>query len=75
MNIGIEALQRAITILGSQAKAAEAIGTTQQEISYRLRHGGKVKPEWCLPIETATDGKVTRHQLRPDLYPEAGVAA
>jgi len=26
-------------------------------------------PEWVIPIELATDGEVTRYELRPDLYP------
>jgi hypothetical protein len=26
--------------------------------------------EWCLAVEAATGGEITKHQLRPDLYPQ-----
>jgi DNA-binding transcriptional regulator YdaS (Cro superfamily) len=32
----------------------------------------KVPAEFVLAIERATGGRVTRHQLRPDIYPFAG---
>ncbi|WP_423170698.1 transcriptional regulator [Vibrio diabolicus] len=31
---------------------------------------GRVPAEFVLPIEQATQGQVTRSQLRPDIYPE-----
>jgi DNA-binding transcriptional regulator YdaS (Cro superfamily) len=67
---GIEALKRAISDhFGNQAAAAKVVGVSQQAISERVRKGGKVPAEWCLPIERETGGKITRHDLRPDLYP------
>jgi DNA-binding transcriptional regulator YdaS (Cro superfamily) len=36
---------------------------------------GKVPAERVLSIESATDGAVTRHELRPDLYPTEQPAA
>ena len=69
MSTGIEALQRAINILGSQQRAAEVVGVKQPSISWTVRHGAKVPAEWCIPLEQATAARVTRHDLRPDLYP------
>jgi DNA-binding transcriptional regulator YdaS (Cro superfamily) len=63
------ALKRAIDILGSQTKVAEVVGVSQPSVSYALHEADDVPAEWCLPIERATKGEVTRHQLRPDIYP------
>jgi DNA-binding transcriptional regulator YdaS (Cro superfamily) len=70
MNTGFEALKIAVSQLGSHSAAAKAIGISQQAVSRKLRSGGPVPAEWCIPLEDATNGAVTRHQLRPDLYPE-----
>lgn len=67
-------LARAIEILGSQAQLASAIGRKQQSVNEVVRRGKRVPAEWCLKIEQATDGVVTRHDLRPDLYPIEGSA-
>lgn len=69
MSTGIEALRRAIEILGSQSRAAEVVGVKQPTISWTSRHGQKVPAEWCIPLERATEARVTRQELRPDLYP------
>lgn len=66
-------LKRAIKILGSQASLASAIGTTQQTVSNWLK-SGFVSAKFVLRIEAATHGEVTRHELRPDLYPDEEAA-
>ena len=55
--------------LKSQVATARIVGVSPQAVSEILRRGKRVPAEWCLPIETATAGAVTRHDLRPDLYP------
>ena len=62
-----EALQKAVDEAGSQKLLAEMIGTHQPKISRMLKT--KCAAEFVLPIEAAVRGKVTRHDLRPDLYP------
>lgn len=63
-------LVRAIEIAGSQAALGKLIGTSQQRVWTWLHNlEGKVPAEFVLPIEAATDGAVSRHELRPDLYP------
>ena len=72
---GIAALRRAKEILGSQSALAEAVGRKQPSVHEILSRGGRVPAEWCLPIEKATNGAVTRYELRPDLYPKDEAAA
>lgn len=71
--VGIEALIRATEIVGGQAELARISGLKQPSISRQMSRGKKVPAEWCLPIEQATGGKISRHDLRPDIYPP-GVA-
>ena len=65
------ALQKAISTMGGQVKLAEAIDTSQQNISNWLRTG-KVAPNKVIKIEKVTG--VSRHELRPDIYPPDQVA-
>lgn len=66
---GIPALHRAKDILGGQSAIARAVGVKQPSVHRILHEGKSVPAKWCIPIERATRGKVTRHELRPDLYP------
>jgi DNA-binding transcriptional regulator YdaS (Cro superfamily) len=62
-------LRKAVEILGGQTALGAAIGTKQQNIWKWLNEPHlKVPAEFCLPIEDATEGKVTRSDLRPDLW-------
>ena len=71
MNTGIAALKLAISDhFGTQGAVARAVGVTPQAVSEMVRKGREVPAKWCLPIEEATGGKITRHDLRPDLYPQ-----
>ena len=70
----MEALKRAIGIVGSQASLASSIGVKQQHVWNWLNRGDAIPPEYCHPIEQATKGAVTRQDLRPDdwqrIWPE-----
>ncbi len=59
------ALERAITEAGGTVALARSINVTPQAISQWER----VPAERALAVEQATGGKVTRHELRPDIYP------
>ncbi len=67
----MEALQRAVLLLGSQTKLAMAIGVRQQNIWAWLNRNKRVPAEFCKPIEEATDGEVKASELRPDVFKEA----
>lgn len=61
-------LERARKCFVSQKAMADALDISQQSVSEALKRG-KAPAGWCIPLERATGGKVTRHELRPDLYP------
>lgn len=66
----MDALDRAITELGTQEKLAAALGIKSPSVS-EWRKRGSIPVERCAAIETATHGNVTRYELRPDVFGEA----
>lgn len=58
-----EALERAVANVGGQAKFARLIGVTAQAVS----QWDEVPPLRVLTVESISG--VSRHELRPDLYP------
>lgn len=68
------ALRKALKAAGdNQTALAKSIGTSQQLVSYWLNNGRPLPAEYVLPAERA--GLGSRHELRPDLYPEPAQAA
>lgn len=69
------ALLDAIAHCGGQAGLARTLSAalgkpvSQQRIWNALHRDRSLPAEWCLAIEQATGGRVSRHALRPDLYP------
>lgn len=61
------ALRVAIDRLGGQAAMARLIGLTQPAIFIMLKKGRPLPAEHVLKVEAATG--VSRHDLRPDIYP------
>jgi DNA-binding transcriptional regulator YdaS (Cro superfamily) len=61
----MNALQKAVSIAGSQKALADQIGVVQSAVANWLKRES-VPAEHCLPIEKATGGRVTRQELRPD---------
>lgn len=67
-------LQRAYEQFGnSQAKLAEALGTSQQNVSNWLRKGRPLPAEFVLDAERTTG--IHRTEWRPDIYPAESAAA
>lgn len=62
-----QALLRAVAISGSQVRLAASIQVTQQAISKWLQKDGLVPGAYVALVEAATG--VSRHCLRPDIYP------
>lgn len=71
MRMSNEYLKEAILIVGSQSALARACGgrVRQQHIWNWLNRDKKVPAEYVIAIERATLGRITRYQLRPDIYP------
>lgn len=60
------ALAQAIDIVGGVSAMSRAIGVTPSAVS----QWEQAPAERVIAIEAATGKQITRHQLRPDLYPE-----
>lgn len=60
------ALKQAIEIAGSQAELARRCETYQPRVN-RWLSANRVQAEFVLAVEQATG--VSRHDLRPDIYP------
>lgn len=71
--LAYEAVLKAAACLGSQAALARATGAPPQFITSWLTNR-PVPTKWCCLIEAATNGQVTRKDLRPtdwcDHWPE-----
>lgn len=66
------ALAKAIDIVGGQTQLARLLDVKQANVWHWLNKADRVPGEYVLAIEAATGGQVTRHELRPDLYPDEG---
>lgn len=59
---------------GNASTLAAALGVSPSYLSQMAKEGGKVSPVRAVEIEAATDGAVTRKDLRPDdwgrIWPE-----
>ena len=70
----MECLEKAISSVGGLSKLAEKLEVSPQVI-VNWRKRGRVPPDRVLAVEAATidaatgQPRVTRHELRPDLYP------
>ena len=62
-----EALKRAVECYGSQEAMASDLGISQSTVSRLLNQSKQLPAEYVLRVEAATG--VSRHHLRPDIYP------
>lgn len=61
-------LERAVRIKGSQNRLAEAMGCSQSKVSWLLVTAKEITVEDALLIDRATDGEVSKADLRPDWF-------
>jgi DNA-binding transcriptional regulator YdaS (Cro superfamily) len=61
----LKVVEKAAEMAGGAAALARRLGRTRQAL-YQWK---RVPPQHVLAIERATKGRVSRHDLRPDLYP------
>ncbi len=66
----IDTVKRAADLVGGVPALADMLGVKRQTF-YQWQ---RVPAERVLQIETATQGKLTRHEMRPDLYPQGEAA-
>ena len=62
------ALQTAIKLAGGQTKLAKAIGVRQGHVWTMLNREGYAAIDYVVAIEKAVDAKITRYDLRPDIF-------
>ena len=67
------AFEKAIRIIGSPTATARLVGKHQTTVRERLLNGGQCWPEHVLAVEAATG--ISRHDLRPDIYPREPLPA
>ena len=65
-----QSLERAIEIVGSQSALARICDVKQGHVWAWLNKTGRCPAKHVLAVEEATAGEITRHQLRPDIYPD-----
>jgi DNA-binding transcriptional regulator YdaS (Cro superfamily) len=68
---GMNGLEKAIELMGGQSALAAALSLPGKNPRMTVQQWKKrgVPAARVLEIERATKGKVSRHELRPDLYP------
>jgi DNA-binding transcriptional regulator YdaS (Cro superfamily) len=62
------AIEKAVAAVGGRQALADICSVRYQAVEKWVRLD-RVPAERVLQIEKATKGAVTRHELRPDLYP------
>jgi DNA-binding transcriptional regulator YdaS (Cro superfamily) len=62
-----QALLQAVTAVGSLAALARQCGVSTTAVWKWVQSAKRVSPEYVLRVEAATG--VSRHALRPDIYP------
>lgn len=62
-----ELLQQAVELYGSQAKLARAIGFSQHAVWAALMKGN-VSPKMARAIHNATDGRIDKAALCPEIF-------
>ena len=69
----MEALERAAKILGGWPRVSAVTGASQSA-PFMWRKRQRVPPEYCAPLEQATERQVMRWELRPEdwhrIWPE-----
>lgn len=67
--VSMQGLDKAIEVAGSVEKLADKLGLYQGAVSnWRMRK--QIPAERCHDIVRVTNGAVSLHELRPDIWPE-----
>lgn len=67
-------IERAVELAGGQTSLATLIGVTPSFVSQWVTGARPIPATRCIAIEAATTGRVTREELRPDVFGEVRVA-
>lgn len=61
-------IEKAVSVAGGLSELGDAIGVTRPMVYQWINRIRPVAAKHCIPIEQATQGAVTRYQLRPDVF-------
>lgn len=61
-------IQSAVSLFGTQAALAEALGVSSMAVSKWMSGKARVTAERAVDIERVTGARVTRYDLRPDIF-------
>lgn len=64
-------VERLIAVFGTQTRLAAAANDQFPQAVTRWKKSGKVPQNHCEAIERACNGRITRYEMRPDIYGEA----
>lgn len=70
-----EFIKQAQQIIGGTSAMALAIGVKPPTVSQWIAGKRRVPAERCMAIEQATNGEVTRYDLRPDVFGPASASS
>jgi DNA-binding transcriptional regulator YdaS (Cro superfamily) len=68
---------KAVKLLGGQSALAHRLSEVtgrnvrQCHVWNWINRPGPLPAQWAIPFEKATEGRITRQALRPDIYPDA----
>jgi DNA-binding transcriptional regulator YdaS (Cro superfamily) len=73
MDKELSPIQRACAheLVGNPSRLAKTLGVTGPTVYQWIDGSRPIPSRWCIPIEQATGGAVTRYDLRPDVFGEA----
>lgn len=60
-------IAQAVEVAGGVSKLADMLGQKRGTVWAWLDRG-QCPPNFCVPIEEAISGKVSRYELRPDIF-------
>lgn len=63
-------IEKAISDYPTKAAFCRAIGMKEQFLTEILNGTKKISPRYALEVERITEKRITRQQLRPDIYPD-----
>jgi len=63
-------MDKLILFFGGRTEAATAIGVSASYISMIKKGKRKFSPALAMRVDEKTNGEITKHDLRPDIWPE-----
>lgn len=64
----INFIEKAVAHFNGQTALAEAIGYSQHAVWHALKRRKQVSPKMAAAIDRATKGRISKEELRPDVF-------